>query len=116
MPPPTNAAGLEEPGLFGGLDQMAAFFAERARGGVGLMVTGGIAPNVAGRVSPFAATMGSPSEARAHRVVTDAVHAEGGKIAMQILHAGRSVRAVDADITCLLRRANGRLATPHTPP
>jgi 2,4-dienoyl-CoA reductase (NADPH2) len=68
---------------------MAAYFAERARGGVGLMVTGGFAPNVAGWVKPFAGTLATSSAARRHRIVTDAVHAEGGKIALQILHTGR---------------------------
>ncbi|HEY0858549.1 MAG TPA: NADPH-dependent 2,4-dienoyl-CoA reductase [Albitalea sp.] len=68
---------------------MAAFFAERARGGVGLMVTGGFAPNIAGWTKPFAGTLATHGAARRHRQVTDAVHAEGGKIALQILHTGR---------------------------
>ena len=68
---------------------MAAFFAERARGGVGLMVTGGFAPNIAGWAKPFAGTLASHSAARRHKQVTDAVHLEGGKIALQILHTGR---------------------------
>jgi 2,4-dienoyl-CoA reductase (NADPH2) len=68
---------------------MAAYFAERARGGVGLMVTGGFAPNIAGWTKPFAGTLATSMAARRHRVVTDAVHAEGGKIALQILHTGR---------------------------
>jgi 2,4-dienoyl-CoA reductase (NADPH2) len=68
---------------------LAAYFAERARGGVGLMVTGGFAPNIAGWTKPFAGTLATSSAARRHRVVTDAVHAEGGKIALQILHTGR---------------------------
>ena len=68
---------------------MAAFFAERARGGVGLMVTGGFAPNVAGWTKPFAGTLATSGAARRHKEVTDAVHAEGGKIALQILHTGR---------------------------
>jgi 2,4-dienoyl-CoA reductase (NADPH2) len=71
------------------LDRLAAYFAERARGGVGLIVTGGFAPNVAGWTKPFAGRMSSPAHAKRHRVVTDAVHADGGKIAMQILHTGR---------------------------
>ncbi|KNC71576.1 hypothetical protein SARC_15886, partial [Sphaeroforma arctica JP610] len=57
--------------------------------GVGLIVSGGIAPNRAGRVSPLAAKMTNSLEAKAHKEVTDAVHAEGGKICMQILHSGR---------------------------
>jgi 2,4-dienoyl-CoA reductase (NADPH2) len=69
--------------------KLAAYFAERARGGVGLMVTGGFAPNVEGWLTPFGSRMASSGAARAHRVITDAVHHEGGKIALQILHAGR---------------------------
>ena len=68
---------------------MAAYFAERARGGVGLMVTGGFAPNVAGWTKPFAGMLTTSGAARRHRQVTDAVHQEGGKIALQILHTGR---------------------------
>ena len=79
--------GLEEEG--GNFPKLSAYFAERARGGVGLIVTGGVAPNRAGQVKPFAATLNSASEARRHKHVTDAVHAEGGRICMQILHAGR---------------------------
>jgi 2,4-dienoyl-CoA reductase-like NADH-dependent reductase (Old Yellow Enzyme family) len=84
--------GLEEGEGWGHrLTRMAAFFEERARGGVGLMVTGGIAPNNAGRVAPMAAMMTTPSDAARHREITDAVHAVpgGSKIAMQILHSGR---------------------------
>jgi 2,4-dienoyl-CoA reductase (NADPH2) len=69
--------------------RMAAFYAERARGGVGLIVTGGFAPNIEGWAKPFAGTLSTAAGARRHRVVTDAVHAEGGKIALQILHTGR---------------------------
>ncbi|MFN7987185.1 MAG: NADPH-dependent 2,4-dienoyl-CoA reductase [Thermoanaerobaculia bacterium] len=69
--------------------RLAAYFAERARGGVGLIVTGGFAPNVEGWLSPFGGRLATAGAARAHRVVTDAVHAEDGKIALQILHAGR---------------------------
>jgi len=70
-------------------DRLAAYFAERARGDVGLIVTGGYAPNRAGWVKPFAGKLTTRGEATRHRSITDAVHAEGGKIAMQILHAGR---------------------------
>ena len=68
---------------------MAAYFAERARGGVGLMVTGGFAPNIEGWAKPFAGTLATQGAARRHREVTGAVHAEGGRIALQILHTGR---------------------------
>ena len=71
------------------LSATAAFYAERARGGVGLMVTGGYAPNVEGWSKPFAGTLATHAAARRHRQVTSAVHAEGGKIALQILHTGR---------------------------
>ena len=70
-------------------DRLAAYFAERARGDVGLIVTGGYAPNRAGWVKPFAGKLSTRAEAAKHRVVTSAVHTEGGKIALQILHAGR---------------------------
>ncbi len=70
-------------------ERLAAYFCERARGGVGLMVTGGYAPNIAGWVKPFAGMLVSSRAAKKHKTVTDAVHQEGGKIAMQILHAGR---------------------------
>ena len=70
-------------------DRLAAYFAERARGGVGLIITGGYAPNRTGWLLPFAAEMLSSSDARRHRRITRAVHDEGGKILLQILHAGR---------------------------
>ncbi|MFF8289509.1 FAD-dependent oxidoreductase [Streptomyces sp. NPDC016309] len=79
--------GLEE--AENGFARMAAFYAERARGGVGLIVTGGIAPNDAGRPYEGGARLTTEEEAAQHRVVTDAVHAAGGRIAMQILHFGR---------------------------
>ncbi|EIK93236.1 2,4-dienoyl-CoA reductase [Pseudomonas sp. M47T1] len=79
--------GLEEKP--GGFARMAAYFAERARGGVGLMVTGGIAPNEEGGVYAGAAKLSTPEEALKHTVVTQAVHEAGGKICLQILHAGR---------------------------
>lgn len=69
--------------------KLAAYFAARARGGVGLIVTGGIAPNMSGWVKPFAGKLSWPWEVRRHRLVTSAVHAEGAHICMQILHAGR---------------------------
>ena len=79
--------GLEE--AEHGFERMAAFYAERAAGGAALIVTGGIGPNAEGGVGIGAAVMTTPEEAAEHRVVTDAVHAAGGKIAMQILHTGR---------------------------
>ncbi|WP_079202578.1 NADPH-dependent 2,4-dienoyl-CoA reductase [Pseudomonas sp. CC6-YY-74] len=79
--------GLEEKP--GGFERMAAYFAERARGGVGLMVTGGIGPNEEGGVYSGAAKLTTAEEAHKHRIVTQAVHEAGGKICMQILHAGR---------------------------
>ena len=79
--------GLEE--APNGFERMAAFYAERARGEVGLIVTGGIAPNERGRPMKGGAMMVNEHEADQHRIVTQAVHAEGGKIAMQILHFGR---------------------------
>jgi 2,4-dienoyl-CoA reductase (NADPH2) len=71
------------------LSRLAAYFRERAEGGVGLMVTGGFAPNIAGWAKPFAGTLSTSGAARRHQVVTQAVHAAGGKIALQILHTGR---------------------------
>ncbi|WP_374690784.1 FAD-dependent oxidoreductase [Accumulibacter sp.] len=79
--------GLEEAPQ--GFRRLAAFYAERARGGVGLIVTGGIAPNQDGVVMPGAAALENEAQVVKHRLVTDAVHAAGGKIAMQILHTGR---------------------------
>ncbi|MFC1739953.1 FAD-dependent oxidoreductase [Pseudomonadota bacterium] len=69
--------------------RLAAYFAERAAGGVGLIVTGGMAPTVSGWLAPFASSMIFPWQISRHRLVTDAVHAEDGRICMQILHAGR---------------------------
>jgi 2,4-dienoyl-CoA reductase (NADPH2) len=69
--------------------KLAAYFAERARGGVALMVTGGFAPNVEGWLAPFGSRLATRAQASRHRVITGAVHAEGGKIALQVLHAGR---------------------------
>jgi 2,4-dienoyl-CoA reductase (NADPH2) len=70
-------------------DRLAAFFAERARGGVGLIVTGGYAPNREALISPFSCSMLTEADAVRHRAITGAVHEAGGKIAMQILHTGR---------------------------
>jgi 2,4-dienoyl-CoA reductase (NADPH2) len=79
--------GLEE--APDGFNKLAAYYAARAKGGAGLIVTGGIAPNFAGRVEPRASQLSYPWQVSKHRMITDAVHAAGGKIAMQILHAGR---------------------------
>ncbi len=82
--------GLEEEK--GGFDKLAAFYAERARGGVGLIVTGGIAPNIAGWVAPFAGRMSSSRHAQKHRVITDAVHKEP-----EGQHEGQSASSVAVD-------------------
>jgi len=89
--------------------RMAAYFAERARGGVGLMVTGGFSPNMEGWLYPFASKLSTHGAAKDHRIVTSAVHADGGKIALQILHAGRygvhplsvSASAIKSPITAI---------------
>lgn len=103
--------GLEEEK--NGFEKLAAFYAARAKGGVGLIVTGGISPNIAGWVAPFGGRMSSRRHAKKHRVITDAVHQEGGKICMQILHTGRygyhpfavSASAVKSPITPFKPRA-----------
>jgi 2,4-dienoyl-CoA reductase (NADPH2) len=79
--------GLEE--MDGGLDRMAAFFSERARGGVGMIVTGGFGPSAEAATHPHTKLVNSNEEALKHKVITDAVHAEDSKICMQILHTGR---------------------------
>ena len=79
--------GLEEEK--NGIGKIATYYAERAKGGVGLIVTGGISPNIQGWTGPFAARMSSEKHAKQHQKITAAVHKEGGKICMQILHSGR---------------------------
>ena len=79
--------GLEEESE--GFDKMAVFYAARAQGGAALIVTGGIAPNFFGRLEPRASQLSFSWQVGKHRIITDAVHAAGGKIALQILHAGR---------------------------
>ncbi|HEU0191369.1 MAG TPA: NADPH-dependent 2,4-dienoyl-CoA reductase [Mycobacterium sp.] len=79
--------GLED--RAGDIDRLAEYFAERARGGIGLIITGGYAPNRAGWLLPFASQMITVADARRHRRITEAVHEAGGKILLQILHAGR---------------------------
>ncbi len=78
--------GLEERGDW---NRVAEYYADRARGGVALMVTGGIAPNAEGGVAPGAAGLYTAQDIANHKLVTDRVHEAGGKIVMQILHAGR---------------------------
>jgi 2,4-dienoyl-CoA reductase (NADPH2) len=82
-------SGLEEVLKNNQLEAMADYFAERARGQVGLIVTGGIAPNNAGRVKYMAAKLDSPDEVFQHKIVTKGVHEADGKICLQILHSGR---------------------------
>ncbi len=84
--------GLEETGDW---NRVAEFYATRARGGVGLMVTGGMAPNPEGAVFPGAAGLYTSRDITSHRIVTDRVHHAGGRIAMQILHAGRYAYSKD---------------------
>src|SRR6478736_10059736 len=79
--------GLEE--APDGFARLAAFYAARARAGAALIVTGGIAPNFAGRLEPRASQLSFGRQVAKHRRITDAVHEAGGRIAMQILHAGR---------------------------
>ena len=79
--------GLEE--LPNGFEAMAEYFATRARGEVGLMITGGVSPNEEGRLWPGAICFNHENEISKHKIITEAVHEAGGKIAMQILHAGR---------------------------
>ncbi|MDQ6620613.1 MAG: FAD-dependent oxidoreductase, partial [Pseudomonadota bacterium] len=79
--------GLEEASH--GFERLAAFYAARARGGIGLIVTGGIAPSFSGRIEPRASQLSFPWQVAKHRVITDAVHGAGGRIALQILHGGR---------------------------
>lgn len=78
---------LEE--ISGGFERLAAFYSERVEGGVGLIVTGGIGPNPEGAVAKGAALMVSEQDVAHHKVITESVHQKGGKICMQILHAGR---------------------------
>ncbi len=100
-------------------DRLAAYFAERARGGVGLIITGGYAPNRTGWLLPFAAQMTLASDARRHRRITGPVHDAGGKILLQILHAGRyayhpfsvSASAIKAPINPFKPRALSRAST-----
>jgi 2,4-dienoyl-CoA reductase (NADPH2) len=76
-------------------ERLAAFYAERVRGGAALIVTGGCSPNAAGRMSERGGVLDRPEQLPPHRTVADAVHAAGGRIALQILHAGRYARHKD---------------------
>ena len=100
--------GLEERGDWA---RVATYYAERARGGVGLIVTGGMAPNPEGGVFPGAAGLYTDQDLASHRLVTDAVHDAGGKIAMQILHAGRYAYGPD----CVAPSALKSPISPFTP-
>ena len=103
-------------------DRLATYFAERARGGVGLIVTGGIAPSIEGWLKPFGGRMSLPWHKPRHRKITRAVHAEGGRICMQILHAGRygyhplsvAPSALQSPITPFKPRALGARAVERT--
>jgi 2,4-dienoyl-CoA reductase (NADPH2) len=72
-----------------GMDRLAAFYAERARGGAALIVTGGFSPNDAGELSPHRAQMSTPADAARHKAIPRAVHDAGGRIVLQVLHSGR---------------------------
>jgi 2,4-dienoyl-CoA reductase (NADPH2) len=103
--------GLEE--LPNGFEAMAAYFAERAKGEVGLIITGGVSPNNDGRLWPGAICFNADEQISKHQIITHAVHDAGGKIAMQILHAGRygvhdkcvSASAIQAPINIYTPRA-----------
>jgi 2,4-dienoyl-CoA reductase (NADPH2) len=112
--------GLEE--AKDGFARLAAFYAARARGGVALIVTGGIAPNFVGRLEPRASQLSFGWQVAKHRLITDAVHAERGRIALQILHAGRyayhplaiAPSAVRSPITPFRPRALSRFGIART--
>ena len=72
-----------------GMERLAAFYAERARGGAALIVTGGFSPNGAGELSPHRVQMSTKEDAQRHRIIPQAVHAAGGRIVLQVLHSGR---------------------------
>jgi 2,4-dienoyl-CoA reductase (NADPH2) len=93
--------GLED--IPGGVERMARFYADRARGGVGLIVTGGVGPNEEGAAIKGGGTMMNDADVAHHRPITQAVHAEGGRICMQILHTGRYAYNPDAVSASALR-------------
>lgn len=88
-----------------GLQKLAAFYEERAKGGVGLIVTGGFSPNLRGRLHPLSAEFSKPKHAKAHRVVTDAVHKHGGKLRYRFYMLGvtRCTRLRRAPLALKLR-------------
>ena len=112
--------GLEE--AKNGFQKLAEFYALRAKGGVGLIVTGGIAPNFVGRLSPLGLQLSFPWQVKKHKIVTKAVHDNGSKICLQILHAGRygyhpfivSASKTKAAITPFKARAISRLGIKKT--
>src|SRR5258706_10262555 len=72
-----------------GMERLAAFYAERARGGAALIVTGGFSPNDEGELGPHRAQFSTPADRDRHRPIADAVHAGGGRVVLQLLHSGR---------------------------
>jgi 2,4-dienoyl-CoA reductase (NADPH2) len=94
-----------------GLQRLAAFYAERAAGGVGLIVTGGFSPNVVGCPFDRASQMSSPAHVEDHRPITQAVHQAGGKILLQLLHAGRYALHPDAVAPTAIQAS----ISPHVP-
>lgn len=96
-------------------ERLAAFYAERARGGAALIVTGGCSPNAAGRMSERGGVLDRPEQLPPHRTVVDAVHAAGGRIALQILHAGRYAQHKDlvgaSDLVAPINRRKPRVLT-----
>jgi len=99
----------------GASERLAAFYAERARGGAALIVTGGCSPNAAGRMSERGGVLDRPEQLPPHRTVVDAVHAAGGRIALQILHAGRYARHKDlvgaSDLVAPINRVKPHVLT-----
>lgn len=102
--------GLEEKP--DGIARMAAFYAERARGGVALIVTGGLSPNAEGNMWAGMRTLANEADAAPHRAITDAVHAHGALVAMQLLHAGRYAHH-DQGVAPSARKSPLSAATPR---
>ncbi|MGQ0547298.1 MAG: oxidoreductase, partial [Betaproteobacteria bacterium] len=95
----------------GGLEALAAFYAERARGGAALIVTGGFSPNDVGNLGPHRAQFSTAEDSRRHQVITRAVHEAGGRIALQLLHSGRYGFHADIVAPSALKSP----INPHTP-